>query len=88
MSFPEPITTIVVGIMRCMRQQSMHLRFGKATSSLLVIRPPTRKPPAAAAQAASSTMAAIEGPKEVTDVLTDLNNKYEAVRAFELGDLG
>lgn len=35
------------------------------------------------APAAQATMAttAIEGPKEVTELLTDLNNKYEAVGA-------
>lgn len=64
-----------------MQHQSMHLRC-RATSSLrfsVIKRSLRTHTPAAVAHPA---MAAIEGPKEVTDVLTDLNNKYEAVRAF------
>lgn len=63
-------------------RQSVHLR---CQGTPIVINRQLR----VGAPAAQATMAttAIEGPKEVTELLTDLNNKYEAVGVCAAADL-
>lgn len=65
-------------------RQSVHLRC--QGTSIVINR---YRQPRVGAPAAQATMAttAIEGPKEVTELLTDLNNKYEAVGVCASADL-